>query len=195
MWALNKRQSTIPEKHQQGFTIVELLIVIVIIGILAAITIVAFNGSQARARDSARIAKIKSIAKAIELYNTDNGRYPPILDGQGWETTCGSLTENWGHCDRNKILADMLAPYTTFDPTSLSDATQGSYYYHYTSQAADNYQTYGMLVYLEGDSGQSDGGHLSNAYEIGQKPAYCMAKYTGTAANWRTYNTLCSGGN
>jgi prepilin-type N-terminal cleavage/methylation domain-containing protein len=195
MWALNKQQSTTPKKHQQGFTIVELLIVIVIIGILAAITVVAFNGTQARARDSARIAKIKSIAKAIELYNTDNGRYPPILDGQGWETECGSQTESWGHCDRNKILADMLAPYTTFDPTSLSDATQGSYFYHYTSQAADNYQTYGMLVFLEGSSGQSDGGYLSNAYEIGQKPAYCMAKYTGASANWRTYNTLCSGGN
>lgn len=187
MWAKSK--------HQQGFTIVELLIVIVIIGILAAITIVAYNGIQARSRDSARIAKIKSIAKSIELYKVDNGTYPQILDGVGWETTCGSLTESWGHCDRNKILSDMLAPYTKIDPTSLSDATQGNYYYHYTSQAADGYQTYGMMVYLEGNSGQGDGGYLSNAYEVGPKPAYCVGKYTGTAANWTTYNTLCSGGN
>ena len=41
-------------KKQTGFTIVELLIVIVVIGILAAITIVAFNGVQQRARDAQR---------------------------------------------------------------------------------------------------------------------------------------------
>ena len=185
MWAKHK---------QRGFTIVELLIVIVVIAILAAITVVAFNGVQARSRDNARIAKITGIAKAIELYYVDNGRYPPILDGQSWETTCGSQTENWGHCDRNKILADMLAPYTTIDPTSLSDATQGAYRYHYTSQASDGYQKYGMMVYLEGGAGQGDGGYVPNAYEVGPKPRYCMGKYTGTAANWTSYNTVCNGG-
>lgn len=187
MWAKQTSRS--------GFTIVELLIVIVVIGILAAITIVAYNGIQSRARDNGRITKIKSIAKAIEMYKVDNGRYPPILDGSGRETSCGSAVESWGHCDRNKTLSDMLAPYLVIDPTSLSDATQGSHYYHYTSQASDNYQTYGMMVYLEGSSGQNDGGYYANAYEIGQKPAYCIATYTGTAANWTTYNTLCGGGN
>ncbi|MNR00329.1 Type II secretion system protein G precursor [compost metagenome] len=181
--------------HQQGFTIVELLIVIVIIGILAAITIVAFNGTQARARDSARISKIKSISKAIDLYFVDNGRYPPILDGLGRESTCGSQTDNWGHCDRNKTLADMLAPYLAIDPTSLSDATQGNYWYWYTSQDSDNYQTYGMMVYLEGSGGQNDGGYYTNAYEVGQKPAYCASKYTGASAAWITYHSQCSGGN
>lgn len=178
-----------------GFTIVELLIVIVVIAILASITVVAYNGIQGRARDNGRIAKIQGIAKAIELYKVDNGRYPPILDGNGRESTCGSQTENWGHCDRNKTLADMLAPYTTIDPTSLSDATQGSNYYHYTSQATDNYQTYGMMVYLEGAGGQGDGGYYSNAYEVGPKPKYCASTYTGTGANWTSYNSICSGGN
>jgi general secretion pathway protein G len=192
MWAINK---TSQKKYGSGFTIVELLIVIVVIGILAAITITAYNGVQVRARDSARISKVKSISKAIELYRVDNGMYPPILDGVGWETTCGSQTDNWGHCDRNKILADSLAPYMKIDPTSLSDATQGNYFYHYTSQATDNYQTYGLMVYLEGSSGQSDGGYVANAYEVGPKPAYCMSKYTGTNASWTSYNSLCVGGN
>ncbi len=191
MRALNK---TDQKKHDRGFTIVELLIVIVVIGILAAITIVAFNGTQARGRDAGRIAKIKSIAKAIELYNTDNGRYPPILDGRGTESVCGSPTDNWGHCDRNKILADMLAPYITIDPVSLSNATQSNYHYHYTSQDSDNYQTYGMLVYLEGNGGQDDGGYYSNAFEIGQKPRYCTSKYTGTNAIWTAYHSQCNGG-
>ena len=187
--------NTLIRNKHSGFTIVELLIVIVVIAILAAITVVAFNGIQQRARDNGRITKIQSIAKAIELYKVDNGRYPPILDGSGRETTCGSQAESWGHCDRNKILADMLAPYTNIDPTSLSDATQGSNYYHYTSQASDNYQTYGMMVILEGNGGQGDGGYYSNAYEIGPKPKYCTSTYTGTGANWTSYNSICSGGN
>ena len=183
------------KQKSQGFTIVELLIVIVIIGILAAITIVAYNGIQVRARDSARIAKVTSIAKAIELYNTDNGRYPPILDGYGRETSCGSQIENWGHCDRNKILSDTLAPYLTIDPVSLSDATQGNQHYHYTSQSSDGYRSYGLMVYLEGSGGANDGGYYANAYEVGQKPAYCLANYTGTGAIWTSYNTVCNGGN
>ena len=83
------------QKHR-GFTIVELLIVIVVIAILAAVTITAFNGVQSRSRDTARIAKIKSIAKAIELYKIDTGRYPQIQDGSGTESVCGSQTDNWG---------------------------------------------------------------------------------------------------
>lgn len=195
MWAIRKTKQAKQKTSALGFTIVELLIVIVVIGILAAITIVAYNGVQARANDAARLSKITSIAKAMELYYAENNRYPPILDGAGHETTCGSQTENWGHCDRNKTLADMLAPYMKIDPTSLSNATQGGYYYHYTSQSVDGYQTYGMMVFLEGDGGQDDGGYYGHAYEIGQTPKYCASKYTGTGANWTTYNSVCGGGN
>lgn len=48
----------------KGFTIVELLIVIVIIAVLAAITIVAFSGMQARARDSRRVSDMRTIQKS-----------------------------------------------------------------------------------------------------------------------------------
>jgi len=180
---------------KKGFTIVELLIVIVVIAILALISIVAYNGIQSRSRDAGRIQKIKDIAKAIELYKIDYGQYPAILDGNSIETTCGSQTDNWGHCDRNKILADMIAPYMKLDPTSLSNVTQGNYTYYYTSQVVDNYQTYGMMVYLEGDGGANDGGYFTNAYEVGPKPPYCMGKYTSTGANWRNYTNVCNGGN
>ena len=63
-------------EHRKGFTIVELLIVIVVIGILAAITVVAYNGIQQRARDSKRTSDVKSLQKVIELYRVDNGEYP-----------------------------------------------------------------------------------------------------------------------
>lgn len=64
----------------RGFTIVELLIVIVIIAILAAITIVAYNGIRNRAYDSAVTSDLSSIAKKFELYKIDNTKnlYPGI---------------------------------------------------------------------------------------------------------------------
>lgn len=71
--------------RQHGFTIVELLIVIVVIGILAAITIVAYNGVQQRARDVTRTSDIGGIQKALEMYRVDNSIYPSVgTDGVGY---------------------------------------------------------------------------------------------------------------
>lgn len=61
---------------QKGFTIVELLIVIVVIGILAAITIVAFNGVQGRAHDSTVQSNVNSFGKALMAYQVDNPTPP-----------------------------------------------------------------------------------------------------------------------
>jgi general secretion pathway protein G len=63
-------------KNQGGFTIVELLIVIVVIAILAAITVVAYNGIQNRANDTTIQSDLQNIAKKLELYKVDNGVYP-----------------------------------------------------------------------------------------------------------------------
>jgi len=63
---------------QKGFTIVELLIVVVVIAILAAITIVSYNGITSRANTSAVKSAAVTVEKKAELYNTDSGnnRYP-----------------------------------------------------------------------------------------------------------------------
>ncbi|MGB4957260.1 MAG: type II secretion system protein, partial [Candidatus Saccharimonas sp.] len=79
------------KKKQVGFTIVELLIVIVVIAILAAIMIVAFNGVQQRARDSRRMQDLAALSKATKLYAVDNGDdYANIncgSNGNGWLTS------------------------------------------------------------------------------------------------------------
>jgi len=62
-------------KKDRGFTIVELLIVIVVIAILAAITIVAYNGVQNRAKTSAGQAGANSVVKKFEALNAIKGVY------------------------------------------------------------------------------------------------------------------------
>lgn len=64
------------KRSEQGFTIVELLIVIVIIGILAAIVIVAYTGITQRAKASSAQSNAKSILDLAEVINADNGSYP-----------------------------------------------------------------------------------------------------------------------
>lgn len=61
---------------QKGFTIVELLIVIVVIAVLAAIVIVAYNGVQERAQESSVRVDMTNIAKQVELHRIDEGSYP-----------------------------------------------------------------------------------------------------------------------
>lgn len=71
-------------EKQTGFTIVELLIVVVVIAILAAITIVSYNGIQNRAYDSAVQSDIKNFAKIIEMRNGEFSVYPqPITKPMG----------------------------------------------------------------------------------------------------------------
>ncbi len=63
-------------QNKQGFTIVELLIVIVVIGVLAAITTIAFRGIQDRASDVSVISDISAALKKLELYKAEFGAYP-----------------------------------------------------------------------------------------------------------------------
>ena len=65
--------------NNKGFTIVELLIVIVVIGILALLVITTYSGIQAKARNSKRASDVKSLQTQIEAYFSQNGFYPNAL--------------------------------------------------------------------------------------------------------------------
>ena len=63
----------------QGFTLVELLIVIVIIAILTVVSLVAYNGLQNQAKTSTAKSAADAVAKKAELYNTAKSKYPASL--------------------------------------------------------------------------------------------------------------------
>lgn len=74
--------------HNMGFTLMELLVVIAIIGILGTVILAALGEARAKARDSRRLADLREVEKAIELYYHDNGQYPST--SSGWWGTCPS---------------------------------------------------------------------------------------------------------
>jgi prepilin-type N-terminal cleavage/methylation domain-containing protein len=69
-------------KRESGFTIIELLIVIAIIGILATLVLTNFQGAQAKGRDTVRESDMNSIYQKLEEFYNENGGYPDgSLDG------------------------------------------------------------------------------------------------------------------
>lgn len=118
MWAKQK---------QPGFTIVELLIVIVVIAILAAITIVAFNGVQARAKSSKVQQDLKSMQKLIELYKADNGSYPST--GGTW---------SYSSANPDTFIPSVVPAFASSLPRFTADqVVNGGHCYVYTSNGAD----------------------------------------------------------
>ena len=111
---------------QKGFTIVELLIVIVVIGILAAITIVAYSGVQSRAYDNRRSSDVASIKKALEMYKADKGYYPAVCpaDNQG--------------CNVQDLTAQLVPVYISSVPQDPKQPTK-IYYYVRGTETANSY--------------------------------------------------------
>ncbi len=72
-----KQTPLVRTRRDEGFTLVELLIVVAIIGILAAIAVVNLNDSLNRSRQSKTLANMRNLAQAIQAYESDHSMLPP----------------------------------------------------------------------------------------------------------------------
>ena len=117
----------------RGFTLIELLVVISIIGLLATIVMVSLNNARIKARDVKRLADMKNLVTALNLYYDKNGFYPTNTDNDcsGWDTGFyGS-----GDTFINPLQTDGFVSKTPGDPTYTSQC--GGYrYYRYGAGSA-----------------------------------------------------------
>jgi prepilin-type N-terminal cleavage/methylation domain-containing protein len=167
--------------RSRGFTIVELLIVIVVIAILAAISIVAYNGIQSRAYNASLLAGINSYKKAIRLYAVDNGVYPSAfpacLNGQA------SLGASSNQCSDQSTTKptfdDAIAPYIGSQPNLEAKVVTGSYGgTSYQFLTTGQYNTYGgkhsLYYWLPGaNEWPADGSTVAAGYTM-QASVMCI---------------------
>lgn len=102
------------DRYQRGFTLVELLVVVFIIGILATVVTVSSTASRAQARDTQRKSDLSNVAAALEIYRATNKRYPDIQSRSG----------SWANL-KTVLFPDYINPW----PTDPKDSTAHQYTY------------------------------------------------------------------
>ncbi len=125
-----------PKDTKWGFTVVELLVVLAIIGLLASIILTQLQSSRARARDAEREQEIKTIQNGLAIYAVNRGLYP-VYDGALTGSDLVSTT----------LINENAVPQMPRDPIN-----SGNYVYRYASVDGS---TYVLSYYLETDSIQS----------------------------------------
>lgn len=178
-------------KKAKGFTIVELLIVILVIGILAAVTLVAYSAVQQRSHNAKTAQAVREYLNALTEFYGENGRYPsPAKDGTsttpaGYNGQClgndyaSNVCWNSSYAENstmNNLLSSILG--SALPMPYISGSSSGILYLWMENQSANTYWTVDgkptdWLVYsMEG----------SGACPVGPV-AYYGITYTGGTAN------------
>ena len=140
------------KRSNKGFTLIELMVVMAIIGVLAVMLVPQLSGAQERARDSGRIAAIQNITAVLETYFSDEGEYPnnPV-----------SLTAAWNGCFSGadgavdpEIAALLKWGTAPMDPQTSNQAwdcgTPGAFWYNALTKNWVNNSGYVITANVEG---------------------------------------------
>lgn len=138
------------EKHS-GFSLIELMVTVSVIALLSVISVVSINVVSANARDSKRLADVKTLSSALQIYYTDNGQYPNCTandrDYGGAWTTC---------------LGAALAPYISVMPR---DPGKDAYGYDYYKSGKKAYLLF-TIERSKPNSTNADFAYFDTYYEV-----------------------------
>ena len=188
------------KKDDEGFTILELLVVVSIIGLLASIIFISFRGVRTEARDAERVSTLQEVQNALERYYSDYGRYPSRdATGVNYGGFTYNLRDASGACtindpdlrfDNSASLGFLLElfelGYTKNgywnDPLKpeLGNSYNCRYVVPAAEQAVDNIQRYLLHCNLEKrlDLERQDGGTNDTIYEVfSADPWICIGGY------------------
>jgi len=125
---------------KQGFTLIEILIVVAIIGLLASVVLVGLGSFRTRGRDSRRIADLREVQNGLELYYTKNQSYPDAASWDALKTALISagiglsdipndpiIGRNYGYCKTSDNYNYVVAAYLEdIDNAALKQASSGA---------------------------------------------------------------------
>jgi prepilin-type N-terminal cleavage/methylation domain-containing protein len=165
-----------------GFTLVELLVVITILGILATIGLVAFSSSQARGRDAQRKSDLKQIATALELFYSDYGKYPVSRGGEikacPYSSTDSTSTGVcvWGGTTPFEDIDANKNPKTIYFRVLPKDPAKDTSYYYVSDTTLQKFQVFAHLENTQ------DPQLISTTYMCGAKSCNFGATSANTTA-------------
>ena len=99
---------------KDGFTLIELLVVISIIGLLSSVVMTTTSTARVKARTAKRVADLRQIQTALELYYEDNNGYPN--PGWGWRSECAA----WGGLAADQVIPGLVPTYLARFPSDPS---------------------------------------------------------------------------
>jgi prepilin-type N-terminal cleavage/methylation domain-containing protein len=123
------------KRTQRGFTVVEMLIVIVVIGLLTALVFETHNGIEMKTRNNQRTQDLIALQKQLETYFSENGRYPSTTDlGPSSATNLTFIKTNMPSLNKED-LRDPQATPGNYSLGSSTTAVARQYQYHPTDDA------------------------------------------------------------